>query len=72
MRESDFLLELERRTRENESLIKKSGGAFMLSLWFGEHPWRILIPLAFLLSLLFRAIFGNAYSELVLWIFGGL
>lgn len=72
MKESDFLLELERRARENESLIKKSGTAFMLSLWFGEHPWRILIPLAFLFSIFSRVIFGKTYFEGVLFLFGGL
>ena len=72
MKENDFLLELEKRASENERLIKNSGAAFIISFWFGEHPWRILIPLAFLLSLLLRIIFGRAYFEIVLWIFGGL
>lgn len=72
MKENEFLLELEKRALENERLIKKSSIAFALSLWFGEHPWRILIPLAFLFSLILRIATGRAYFELILWIFGGL
>lgn len=72
MKENEFLLELERRARENERLIKKSSVAFILSSWFGEHPWRILIPIAFLFSIFSRVIFGKTYFESILWIFGGL
>lgn len=72
MKELEFLLELEKRAIENERLMKKSGLAFMLSLWFGEHPWRIIIPFSLLSTLLLRFIFGEPYFKAVLWIFGGL
>ena len=72
MRENEFLLELEKRAIESEKLIRKSSIAFILSSWFGEHPWRIVIPLSLLSSLLLRIILGKAYLEAILWIFGGL
>lgn len=74
MNERDFLKLLEDRAKEQESLIRRMPFQSLFtatSLWLGEHPWRLLIPLAFLLTLAFRLIFGLAYYELVLKIFGG-
>lgn len=72
MKEREFLHELEKRVIENKKLIKKSNVAFILSFWLGDHPWRIIIPFSFLLTLFFRLIFGKSYFESILWIFGGL
>ena len=71
MKEREFLIELEKRALENKRLIEKSSVA-IVSLWFGEHPWRIIIPFSFLLTLLLRLILGKTYFEVILWIFGGL
>jgi len=74
MNEREFLLKLERRAQEQEVLIKKipmSQIFITLSFWLGKHPWRILIPLAFLLTLLFRSVFGYQYTNFILKIFGG-
>jgi len=74
MNEHEFLHELEKRAKEQEAMLKGMPlqKAFVTtSLWFGQHPWRILIPLAFLLTLLFRFILGYRYYELILKIFGG-
>lgn len=73
MNEQQFLLELENRAEEQEALIKKlvlPNAVFSLSLWLGRHPWRFLIPLALILTLIFRLTFGKQYSELILWLFG--
>lgn len=75
MNEQQFLFELENRAKEQELLMEKlvaPNAVFSLSLWLGRHPWRFMIPFSFLLSLLFRGVFGNNYTELILWIFGGL
>lgn len=75
MKERDFILELEKRAKEEETLIKRmsmSKTFVYLSLWFGKHPWRIIIPFSILLTIIFRLIFGKTYFELILWIFGGL
>lgn len=74
MDERDFLRKLEVRAHEQEQLIKQMPlqRVFVISsLWLGRHPWRILIPIAFLLTLLFRSVLGSRYYELVLAIFGG-
>jgi hypothetical protein len=74
MKEREFLSLLEKRANEQERLIKQMPfqRIFVLaSLWFGSHPWRLLIPLSLLLTLLFRLILGYRYYELVLKIFGG-
>lgn len=71
MKEREFLLELEKRALENKNLIGKSTIA-IVGLWLGEHPWRIMIPFSFLVTLLLRFIFGKTYFDFVLRIFGGL
>ncbi|MBP9718899.1 MAG: hypothetical protein KBD46_00325 [Candidatus Levybacteria bacterium] len=74
MNESEFLIQLQKRATEQERLIKNSlyPQIFLqISNWFGKHPWRVLIPAAFLISLLLRFLFGHVYFEKVLYIFGG-
>ncbi len=75
MNEQQFLNTLQQRAREQEKIIK--GMVFpkfftSISLWLGNHPWRILIPLAFILTLIFHGILGKRYDELILKIFGKL
>ncbi|HEX8965561.1 MAG TPA: hypothetical protein VF820_03970 [Patescibacteria group bacterium] len=74
MKETDFIKQLEQRAKEQETIMK---GMIMpkmfmaVCFWFGNHPWRFLIPLAFLLSLIFHFSFGHGYDNLILRIFGG-
>jgi hypothetical protein len=73
MNERQFLKKLQERAREQERIIK---GMFLpnfftsVSFWLGNHPWRILIPLAFILTLILHYTFGRRYDEFVLKIFG--
>jgi len=72
MKEREFLEELQKRAREKERIIK--GMPFpkffeIASLWLGNHPWRYLIPLAFLTTLFLRKIFGPEYTTFVLSLF---
>jgi hypothetical protein len=75
MNEQEFLNWLQARAQEQEKIIK---GMFFpkiftsVSFWLGDHPWRILIPLAFVVSLIFHIIFGQNYDEFILKIFGKL
>lgn len=72
--ERDFLQKLEKRATEQEQILSRMPyeKAFLqTSLWLGQHPWRILIPLALILTLFFRLLLGYRYYELVLKIFGG-
>lgn len=75
MNEQQFLNTLQKRAQEQEKIIK--GMIFpkiftSVSIWFGNHPWRILIPLAFILTLIFHGVLGKRYDELILKIFGKL
>lgn len=75
MNEREFLSQLEQRAQEQEKLMQKSFYPqifLFISMWFGKHPWRVLIPLAFLLSLGLRVIFGRVYFEQILSLFGGI
>ena len=75
MNEHDFLKTLEERAKEQEKIIK---GMFLpkvfmsVSFWLGNHPWRILIPLAIIITLILHAVFGKRYDEFILKIFGKL
>ena len=74
MNERDFLKLLEERAQEQEKLIKQMPFQSLFtttSLWLGEHPWRLLIPLAFILTVILRLIFGFPYYTFILKIFGG-
>jgi hypothetical protein len=74
MDEREFLELLEKRAREQEHVMQQVPLQRMFlatSLWLGEHPWRILIPIALILSILFRILLGYHYYELILKIFGG-
>jgi len=75
MNEQQFLNKLKARAREQERIIK---GMFLprlftsVSFWLGDHPWRFLIPLAFVVTLILHGILGKGYDELILKIFGKL
>lgn len=72
MNEAEFILKLQERAKEQEKIVRdmplsKAFGA--ISLWLGHHPWRILVPLAFLITLLFRGVMGPRYTDDVLLLF---
>jgi len=75
MDEHKFLLLLQERAREQEKAMKAVPfpKVFLFIItWLSHHPWRYLIPLAFLISLLLRWIFGSAYTDGILLLFRGL
>ncbi len=72
MDEAEFILKLQERAREQEKLVRDMPFSKVfgtVSLWLGNHPYRILIPLAFLITLLLRGIFGGDYTDFILKIF---
>ena len=74
MNEHEFLTSLQQRAKEQEKLMNDMifPGVFKtVSFWLGNHPWRILIPLAFIFSTLLHGLIGKAYDNLILQIFGG-
>ena len=74
MNEREFLRKLQDRAKEQEKLINDMVFPRLfkaVSLWFGNHPWRLLIPLAFIFTLIFHGFIGKPYDDLILRIFGG-
>ncbi|MEK7517584.1 MAG: hypothetical protein AAB583_03460 [Patescibacteria group bacterium] len=75
MNEDEFLKTLEERAKEQEKLIK---GMVLpklftkISFWLGNHPWRILIPIAIIITLILHGVLGKRYDEFILKIFGKL
>lgn len=75
MNEREFIKTLEERARDQEKIIKGMVLPKMftsVSFWLGNHPWRILIPIAFILTLIFHGVLGKRYDEFILKIFGKL
>ena len=58
---------------EQEKLIK---GMVMsqiftpVSFWLGNHPWKIIVPLSIILTLIFHFTLGKPYDDFILKLFG--
>lgn len=75
MNEREFLLTLQDKAREQERAMKAVPFPKVFHFvieWLSYHPWRFLIPLAFLVSLLLRSIFGTNYTDFILRLFRGI
>jgi len=75
MNEREFIKKLQERAKEQETLLKSIPMPKVfssVSFWFGNHPWRILVPLAIILTLIFHFAFGKAYDDFILKLFGKL
>jgi len=75
MKENEFLYLLQERAREQEKAMEQAPFpkffAFVVE-WLSHHPWRFLIPLAFIVSFILRGIFGSGYTDFILGLFRGL
>lgn len=69
MNEREFLQKLQERAIEQERAIQMIPFFSFVIKWLSVHPWRYLIPLAFLLTLLLRWIFGSSYTDAILHLF---
>jgi hypothetical protein len=74
MNEGEFLKQLEKRATEQEKIMQ--GIPFphiftTVSIWLGTHPWRILIPIAFVITVLLQVIFERRFDTFVLSFLGG-
>jgi hypothetical protein len=73
MNEREFIKKLQERAREQEKLIRDMPLHRIfssVSFWFGNHPYRILVPLAIIITLVLHFSFGKAYDDFILKIFG--
>lgn len=74
MNEREFLTELKKRAQEQERVMQSMPFPHLfatISVWLGNHPWRILIPIALIISTIFHFSIGRNYDDLILKIFGG-
>jgi hypothetical protein len=75
MQERDFVQLLQERAREQKRAMDQvpfpKFYAFVIE-WLSVHPWRYLIPLAFIVSLILRGVIGHAYTDSVLGLFRGI
>jgi len=72
MNEAEFISKLQRRAVEQEKIVRDmpfSKVFSAVSLWLGHHPYRILVPLAFIITILLRGVFGETYTNYVLLLF---
>lgn len=69
MNEHEFILKLQERAREQEQALTTVPFFAFVVKWLSVHPWRYLIPLAFLLTLFLRWIFGSSYTNDILYLF---
>ena len=72
--ELEFLEILEQRAREQRRLINSGllpSWAGFMGAWFAVHPWRVIAPVAGVIYVLARLIFGAGVVELTLGLFGG-
>ena len=72
MNETEFIKRLQERAADQEKIIHTSPFPkifLFISVWLGRHPWRIIIPFALILTVLFRLALGSEYTTFVLLIF---
>lgn len=72
MNERDFLSLLQERAREQKRTMQAVPFPKVFSFiveWLSIHPWRYLIPLAFLISFILRGIIGASYTDVILRLF---
>ena len=75
MNEREFILTLQERAREQEQAMHAAPFPKVFRFvieWLSHHPWRFLIPLAFVVSLILRGILGSSYTDFILRLFRGV
>lgn len=72
MDEREFLFQLQEKAKQQKQSLASVPFPKVFSFvieWLSVHPWRYLIPLAFIISFILRGLFGNTYTEFILWLF---
>ena len=78
-RKSTFYGELIKRLEENKILYKEasvftvfnSPFARFAAGYLGVNPWKVIIPISLLITMVLRMVLGLAYSEFILRVMGG-
>lgn len=72
MNEYEFVEELQKRASEQRRALSSMPLPRLYTIivsWFGNNPWRLLIPSAILISLVLRLFFGSTYTDFILKVF---
>ncbi len=76
--EKEFYRELQRRIGENKQLYSESSFHLpdsscmrFVATYLGVNPWKVIIPVAGIIVLLFRVVLGTSFAEFILDILGG-
>ena len=73
MNERKFIQQLQERAKEQEKMIKDMPMHWVfssVSISLGNHPWKILVPVAIILTIIFHLAFGKPYDDFILKLFG--
>lgn len=71
MKEHSFILQLEERANERKAL-KNSSLFPLMVMTVGTHPWKIILPLSILFTIILTILLKSDYINFILWLFGGL
>lgn len=72
MDEREFIKVLQKQAKEQSKLLEELPFPKFFAIvttWLSDHPWRYLIPLAFLLTLLMKNLLGSHFTEMILALF---
>ena len=74
MKQNDIINSLQQRAKEQNFLYKVPFPYmfFFLSKTIGENPWRFLIPVSLVITLVLHMLLGKFFDERILWLFGEL
>lgn len=74
MKEINFIQELEKKAGEQKRLLETEilpDWAKGAGEWLVVNPWRVLVPLASIMYLVSRIMYGERLREMILALFGG-
>lgn len=72
--EKEFLELLEKKASEEKKILATEimpSWAKGMGEWLVVNPWRVMVPFACILYLVFRIVYGQMFREIILGIFGG-
>ena len=72
--ETSFIQELENKAVEQQRLVRTElipGWAKGLGNWLAVNPWRVLVPGASMVYVVWRITYGVEFREFILGLFGG-
>jgi len=72
MNEADFLSLLQKRAKEQKNTMEDIPFPKVFSFvleWLSVHPLRLIIPLAIIISVSLRYIFGPSFTNFILTLF---